>query len=44
MGIASGATVEVFTGSKDTNFLIGIGNTRLGLEYKLANAITVQKL
>ena len=44
LGVVSGSLIEVLTGSKDSNFLVGIGNTRIGLEYKLAEAITVQRI
>jgi hypothetical protein len=34
----------VLTGAKDSNFLVGVGNTRIALEFDLTAAITVQKI
>jgi Fe2+ transport system protein FeoA len=44
MGISSGSAIEVLTGAKDSNFLVGVGNTRIALEFDLTAAITVQKI
>ncbi len=44
MGLAAGAVVEVLAGSESSNYLVSIGNTRIGIEPKLAKAVTVQKL
>ncbi len=42
MGISAGAVVEVLTGSDKANYLVSTGNTRIGMEPFLAQAITVQ--
>ncbi len=44
MGLATGSVVEILAGSSNSNYLVSIGNTRIGLELNLADAITVQKL
>jgi Fe2+ transport system protein FeoA len=44
MGLATGSLVEVLTGGENSNYLISVGNTRIGIEPELAEAITVQTI
>ena len=44
MGLVEGSLVQVLTGSESSNYLISIGNTRIGIEPHLASAITIQRL
>lgn len=44
LGLVTGAVVNVYTGSEASNYLVGVNNTRIGLEARLADAITIQQL
>jgi Fe2+ transport system protein FeoA len=44
MGLAAGSIVEVLQGGENSNYLISVGNTRIGIEPDLAEAITVQRI
>ncbi len=44
MGLSAGMVVEVLSGSASANYLVSTGNTRIGMEPVLAQAITVQIL
>ena len=44
LGLVTGAIVELYAGSESSNYLIGVNNTRIGLEVILTQAITVQQV
>jgi Fe2+ transport system protein FeoA len=44
MGLASGVFISVISGRRGSNYLLGVGNSRIAIESELAETIMVEKI